>query len=363
MIAAAHEDDIDFVDIAALVHPGSATRLHVLHGGAQDPWGVHNCVQYLQRLWSAGVAHIHCADELVVLARTVVVTRTAPAVPLIVVVPVEVVVSACTVYDELCRRAPKVSVVTTVPVDAVDGTQAPYPSRRRIVAIALPSCRCAPLDSLRAAAKVYALPIGGRALRGALAGLPHTAGVGWAAGGQCSQPSYLTMRPGDAVVDQARVDDAQLAVDKTWWWAERNRVRGQPSLSGAQELVLAHTLDHLYVKAQDPGALAYRDMEVGDRAPIRLQDAHVLCADDSIVPVRVEAMGWPQDTISCVPLRDGDPLPPRPPGRVKPWKVAMAPCHTRASGRLTFATAARGPPPPPPPPPPPTHLRFPTALR
>lgn len=229
----------------------SSDRIHVLHGGSEDPFGIQNAVQHLQRTWCMPAVIVKTAGQLRELANTL--DRLPKDVRPIVCVPLAVIAAAPAAYDVLTAMDRSTCVVT-VPVSTLYGR--PYSKRSGIVAVVLPSVRL-DMDNVHTVLETYRFPCmhvdedigpgvdgidadtataaGGKAhdadagvdvgasvdldldLERMLWVLPHEYGIAWCVG-RSSRPAVIDF--GNAVVQDARrLSEVQTLSDRAWWWS------------------------------------------------------------------------------------------------------------------------------------------------
>jgi hypothetical protein len=145
------------VDCTTMVMP--CTRVHILHGGRADPFGVRAVVTHLQQTWCAALVVCDTPSHLKEIAGTLSQTSSATRPlrslqRLIVCVASSVVAQAPTAYDVLTAQD-GVTCAITVPVSTLCG--APYSRRCGITAILLPSTRL-DMDNIRTVEVVYRFP-------------------------------------------------------------------------------------------------------------------------------------------------------------------------------------------------------------
>ena len=315
------------VDVTTMVTP--CTRVHILHGGKTDVFGIRQAVSHLQAAWCMPAVLCRNKTHVRELAETV--SRVSSNTHFIVCVPFDVVADVPDAYDRLCEHD-TITVIITVPVCSLGGP--PYARASDILVITIPSARI-DMDNLQNVKDVYRFPTPscwtaldiGPGVDGVHAetdtsafsdaddfkldlaydldsmvwSLPHEYGIAWRVGRSLFRPAIVDFS--NPVISNARrLADAQTAVDRAWWW---NRDTG-----------IAHTLLKLpdaiagiTIAANAPftavcntdirrisdDTLAFATSMTNDElfqlrsacsAGCECYDAHVLSADDACTPVR-----------------------------------------------------------------------------
>ena len=329
------------VDWTTLVTPEH--RIHILHGGTEDPFGVQNAVQHLQRTWCMPAVIVKSATQLRELSRTP--DRMSKDVRPIVCVPLAVVAEAPAAYDELVVLNRSTCVVT-VPVSKLHGP--PYSKRGGIVAVVLPSTRL-DMDNVHAVLHTYRYPRSKRLMEDIGPGvdgvdaeaeevektpagntlqyvvptdldhmlwsLPHEYGIAWCIG-RSVRPAVIDFS--NAVVQDARrLCEMQTLTDRAWWWSRDTGIAGvltvlpdlpiglvvargapfTPALKPCLRRVSDNTLAFVTSKTRsDLYALRCRHA-----VATKTYDAHVVDGRDTVVPIRLSL----QHAVDTLAIIDG----------------------------------------------------------
>ena len=329
------------VDWTTLVTPRH--RIHVLHGGTEDPFGVQNAVQHLQRTWCAPAVLVNTAQQLRELANGP--DRLAKGVRPIVCVPLAVVAEAPAAYDALTSLDSSTCVVT-VPVSKLQGR--PYAKSSDIVAVVLPSTRL-DMDNVDAVTRTYRFPRSSRRVDAAedigpgvdgpdvhitgpaassqvmttedldtmLWSLPHEYGIAWCVG-RSMRPAIIDFS--NAVVQDARrLSETQTLADRAWWWSRNTGIagaltvlpdlpcglvvaEGAPFMPARPSFLTRVSHDTLAFVTSQSRADVYA-ARCQHAVASRPYDGHVVDNKDAVVPVRL-CLQHAVDTVAFVEGRE-----------------------------------------------------------
>jgi hypothetical protein len=319
------------VDVTTMVTP--CTRVHILHGGKTDVFGIRQAVSHLQSAWCMPAVLCRNRSHLQELAETV--SRVPPGTHFIVCVPFDVVAHAPDAYDRLCAHD-TITVLITVPVSSLGG--APYARASDILVITIPSARI-DMDNLQNVKDVYrfpkpaccsALDIGPGVdndddanttadvdvdvdasadldldlaydLDSMAWSLPHEYGIAWRVGRSLFRPAIVDFS--NPVISNARrLADAQTAVDRAWWWSRDTGIAH--TLLKLPDVIAGITIAanapftavcNTDIRRISDDTLAFATSMTKDElftlrstcsTVCKCYDAHVLSADDACTPVR-----------------------------------------------------------------------------
>lgn len=284
------------VDWTALVQPSS--RIHILHGGKDDKFGVYQAVRHLQRTWGMGLVVCKTGEQLQELATTIPTRVSSSDVKLIVCVPIECVYERPDAYDEVCAY-PNVTCILTAPISALDGK--PYSRRSHIVALLLPSSRV-DMDVMYNVDTIYSFPNTTDAgdLQSMMWVLPHGYGLAWSVG-TSRMPAYVNFTNAVPASSSRSLQDTQNLVDRAWWWTRDTNLLPRLQSLPLHPVMIVTVKNAPFCPSMQPALTRVEDSKLrfvsaqSEESLLKLRaspdvstrqwDAHVIDATDAITPI------------------------------------------------------------------------------